>query len=112
MLGSMQEDSLLTTNCSVAFGVDRNLCRALVTGKDKGLGPFSLLSTCKYIMQVEQDDEKVKEAADVAHKAFEGGTGQNGVAAPREAPPPSAKKPSETNDGHLTEKETRATGTP
>lgn len=63
-------------------------------------------------MQVEQDDEKVKEAADVAHKAFEGGTGQNGVAAPREAPPPSAKKPSETNDGHLTEKETRATGTP
>ncbi len=58
---------------------------------------------------MEQDDEKVKEAADVATKAFEGGTVPNGVAAPREAPPPPAKKPSET-DGHLTEKETRSTG--
>ena len=44
----------------------------------------------------------------MAHKAFEGPPAQNGVAAPREAPPPPAKKPSD--DGHLTEKETRATG--
>lgn len=61
------------------------------------------------VVQEVQDDEKVKEAADVAQAAFEGSRTPNGADAPREAPPPAAKKPSD-DSGNLTEKEGRATG--
>lgn len=72
---------------------------------------LGLVSHSSCAVQSDQDDQKVVQAADVAQAAFEGDARQkeNGAAESREAPVP-AKKEKPADDGHLTEKEGRATG--